>query len=142
MPRYEPTEQRLVLKFPRRLRKGTKFTVRLEYTGPFKKNLVGFYQSVYEDGAGVQRYLATTQMEPTHARRVYHILFTPSQNTDIVKVFPCFDEPALKAEFCISAITNKEDCCISNMPKQSEEVYDSQHKLVTFVKSARMSTYV
>lgn len=93
--------------------------------------MAGFYRSSYKAADGSTKYLATTQMEPTDARRA----------------FPCFDEPALKAEFTITLIADKELTCLSNMDVASEKEVDSaisggKRKAVTFNKTPLMSTYL
>ncbi|KAJ8973357.1 hypothetical protein NQ317_001401 [Molorchus minor] len=57
----------------------------IDFTGQLRsaEQMDGFYKSSYVDDSGTRRYLVTTQFETTHARRA----------------FPCFDEPALKANF-------------------------------------------
>ncbi|XP_075971973.1 putative aminopeptidase-2 [Anticarsia gemmatalis] len=60
------------------------YSVNIKYTGPLREDLNGFYRNYYVEN-GVKKWLAATQMEPTHAR----------------KAFPCFDEPGLKATFTV-----------------------------------------
>ena len=93
--------------------------------------MAGFYRSSYKDRDGSTKYLATTQMEPTDARRA----------------FPCFDEPALKAQYTITLVADKHHTCLSNMDEASEREVDSKitggkRKAVTFNKTPLMSTYL
>lgn len=93
--------------------------------------MAGFYRSSYKDKDGKTGYMATTQMEPTDARRA----------------FPCFDEPALKAQFTITLVADKHMTCLSNMDVASEDEVDSaigggKKKAVTFNKTPAMSTYL
>ena len=93
--------------------------------------MAGFYRSSYKDKDGSTKYIATTQMEPTDARRA----------------FPCFDEPALKASYTITLIADKDNTCLSNMDQASEKEVKSKitggkRKAVTFNKTPLMSTYL
>ncbi|XP_028172441.1 membrane alanyl aminopeptidase-like [Ostrinia furnacalis] len=67
------------------LQAGVEYTLRILYEGPIREDLTGFYRNNYIE-KGVKKWLGATQMEPTHAR----------------KVFPCFDEPELKAVFTLT----------------------------------------
>lgn len=93
--------------------------------------MAGFYRSSYKDSDGNTKYLAVSQMEPTDARRA----------------FPCFDEPALKAEFTVTLVADKHHTCLSNMDQASEKEIDSKitggkRKAVAFNRSPLMSTYL
>lgn len=93
--------------------------------------MAGFYRSTYKNADGSEGILATTQMEPTDARRA----------------FPCFDEPALKSEFTITLVADKHLTCLSNMDVASEtevhsEISGTTKKAVKFNKTPKMSTYL
>lgn len=98
----------------------------MKFTGQLNDKMAGFYRSTYKNADGSEGILATTQMEPTDARRA----------------FPCFDEPALKAEFTITLIADKHLTCLSNMDVASETEVKGTKKAVKFNKSPQMSTYL
>lgn len=110
---------------------GSKAQLKHTFTGYLNDNMAGFYRSSYKGKNGETKYIATTQMEPTDARRA----------------FPCFDEPALKAQFTVTLIADKHLTCLSNMDVASETEVDSKmsggkKKAVRFNKSPLMSTYL
>lgn len=85
----------------------------------------GLYQSVYTY-EGEERMMATTQFEPTAARRA----------------FPCFDEPAQKATFSVSITAPEDRTVLSNTdPIEVADVGDGM-KIVQFDTTPKMSTYL
>ena len=91
----------------------------------YSGGLSGFYNSTYnEDGKPV--VLATTQFEPTSAR----------------KAFPCFDEPEMKANFTITIVHPADTTALSNMQVESREETESGDIVTHFAPSVRMSTYL
>ena len=128
---FDADKQCTTFSFDNKLTPGSKASLKIEFTGILNDHLAGFYRSSYKHPDGSTRYLATTQMEPTDARRA----------------FPCFDEPALKAEFTVTLIADKNHTCLSNMDEASEKEVDSKitggkRKAVTFNKTPLMSTYL
>uniref|UniRef100_A0A3B4TYX3 Aminopeptidase n=1 Tax=Seriola dumerili TaxID=41447 RepID=A0A3B4TYX3_SERDU len=76
----EVPTQYLVVQLKSPLQAGSMYELFTDFVGELADDLGGFYRSEYiEDG--VKKVVATTQMQPTDAR----------------KAFPCFDEPAMKA---------------------------------------------
>ncbi|KAM7537910.1 hypothetical protein Aperf_G00000062915 [Anoplocephala perfoliata] len=70
-----------------------------EFGGPLTINLRGWYLSSYVEN-NVTKYLVTSQLQPTEARRV----------------FPCWDEPAFKSVFEITLVRKEGFRSMSNMP--------------------------
>ena len=98
----------------------------IEFTGELNDKLRGFYRSHYTDADGVQRYMATTQFEPTDARRA----------------FPCWDEPAVKATFEVTLELPSDLVAVSNMPVSDEAEPRPGMKRVSFEETPVMSTYL
>ncbi|XP_015517541.2 uncharacterized protein LOC107222622 [Neodiprion lecontei] len=96
---YDTAEQFLIIGVASQLSIGN-YTLSFTYVGVLDSDMYGFYRSSYTNASGDTVWLATTQFEPTSARRA----------------FPCYDEPALKATFAISIKHEPELHALSNMP--------------------------
>ena len=96
------------------------------FTGELNDKLMGFYRSEYTSQDGETRYLATTQFEPTDARRA----------------FPCWDEPAKKATFEVTLVFSDEYQAVSNTQVVEEAVPGPGLKSVRFAETPVMSTYL
>ena len=128
---YDEDSQTTKIDLGKELPAGTKCQLFSKFSGTLNDKMAGFYRSSYKSADGTDKYMATTQMEPTDARRA----------------FPCFDEPALKASFTVTLIADHHLTCLSNMDIKSESEVDSamvgrKRKCVTFNRSPLMSTYL
>lgn len=123
---FDEDSQTTKIDFDESIPAGNKATLSLKFTGTLNDNMAGFYRSSYKGPNGEDAYMATTQMEPTDARRA----------------FPCFDEPALKATYTVTLIADDKMTCLSNMDVAHEKKAGEGRKAVTFNKTPLMSTYL
>lgn len=108
---------------------GKKYLLNMDFQGCLNDQMAGFYRSSYTNLQGQQAFLATTQFEPTDARRA----------------FPCLDEPALKATFQLRVQIPAQFRAISNTPVVASHTFvanSSLLKTVTFDKTPKMSSYL
>ncbi|XP_076438803.1 LOW QUALITY PROTEIN: aminopeptidase N-like [Babylonia areolata] len=130
--------QFLRIHLDRDLRVGEKYAVALNFTGPLKDDLHGLYLSSYERGNDTV-YLATTQFQPTDAR----------------KAFPCFDEPAIKSHFNVTLVRPAFMSSLSNTPVKDSsrswtedgidwvaDVYETTPKMSTYLLAFVISDFV
>ena len=125
---YDVPAETATIAFPSEIEPGPA-TLSLTFTGTLNDRLRGFYRSRYLDKGGNERYLASTQFEPTDARRA----------------LPCWDEPSLKATFAVTLVVPSALAAISNMPEESpvrSEGEDNGTKTVRFATTPPMSTYL
>ena len=128
---FNEAKQTVTLSFDKAIAAGSKAQLTHTFTGKLNDLMAGFYRSSYNHPDGTTHWMATTQMEPTDARRA----------------LPCFDEPALKATYTVTLIADKGLTCISNMDVASEKEVESKlsggkKKAVKFNKTPLMSTYL
>ncbi|XP_054628016.1 aminopeptidase Ey-like [Dunckerocampus dactyliophorus] len=132
----EVPTQYLVIQLSGELRAGSTYSLFTSFEGELADDLGGFYRSEYVEN-GVKKVLATTQMQPTDAR----------------KAFPCFDEPAMKAVFTLTLFHPRGTVALSNAVNNSESCFvpaepinvtmDGEPLLQTdFKPTERMSTYL
>ncbi|XP_076056130.1 endoplasmic reticulum aminopeptidase 1-like [Oratosquilla oratoria] len=119
--------QQLYLGLSPILRRGSNYTLKINYETALKEGLEGFYLSSYKTVDGEKRYIAATHFEPTSAR----------------SAFPCFDEPHMKARFKLSVIREPHQLTLSNMPLASSIAVDGTNLMRDeFMESLEMSTYL
>ena len=117
-------DETVSISFPSAIQPGPA-VLRIAFTGELNDRLTGFYRSVYTRADGTFRTMATTQFEPSSARRA----------------IPCWDEPAMKASFQLTLTVPADMDAVSNMPPTDETV-DGDTKTVRFGESPVMSTYL
>ncbi|MCI4379249.1 hypothetical protein PGIGA_G00225670 [Pangasianodon gigas] len=99
------------------------------FTGELLDDLTGLYTSQYTEkvnGEEEKRFLVASQLQATDAR----------------KVFPCFDEPAMKAEFKITIIHRRGTIALSNGRKDNSQFFGDEWIATTFAPTPNMSTYL
>ena len=96
--RLDVDSERLVIEVA--VRAGTNPVLDISYRGDLTDQLVGLYLARHTRPDGTTATMAVTQMEATHAR----------------KVFPCWDEPDAKASFEITIDAPSNLAVLSNSP--------------------------
>ncbi|XP_077200462.1 aminopeptidase Q isoform X2 [Paroedura picta] len=132
-----------VLELREKLRAGALYELRLAFDGPLylEGGFRGLFRSSYEE-QGERRWLVASLLEPADARSVY----------------PCFDEPAMKATFDISIVHHPSYVALSNMPAIDVCEYKDMNEskvstlsnwttpinwtVTTFKTTPQMSTYI
>ncbi|EGI61526.1 Aminopeptidase Q [Acromyrmex echinatior] len=131
---YKPTEHShdnktdiLTLNFKNALSPGF-YTLNMKFAGIINENNIsesGFIMFPYTN-KGKNNTLVASYSEPKGARRM----------------FPCWDEPALKAIFNISIMHHVKYLALSNMPLVQREFFENDMTCTYFNISPIMSTYL
>jgi aminopeptidase N len=118
-------KQLLTLTLPSKLAAGD-HVLALRFTGKINQQGQGlFYMRYQEHGTGAHKVMLGTQFEATDARRF----------------FPCWDEPAFRARFQLTAVVPENWLAVSNMPIESEQK-TARGKEVRFASTPPMSSYL
>ncbi len=122
--RYDPASQTATLALARLL-PVVAYTLSLTYHGRVYQQASGLFALDYATPAGKAR-----------------ALFTQFENGDARRFVPCWDEPARKAVFELSAIVPAAQLAVSNMPIASSEDLPGGLRHVHLAPTPRMSTYL
>lgn len=123
-PKLNADDQTLTFILPQELPPGA-YRLALDFTGKLNEQPRGLYISPYQAG-GVTGQALVTQMEAVDCRRM----------------FPCWDEPAFRAEFVLTAVTPEKQRAISNMPVATETPLGDGRREVTFAPTPKMASYL
>ncbi|XP_055306447.1 aminopeptidase N-like [Sitodiplosis mosellana] len=123
---YSIVPELVILATKSKLEKDKNYLVTIAYTGELRKDNAGFYRSSYLDANGLRHWLATTQFESTDARHA----------------FPCYDEPAFKANFTIHIDHHVSYNAISNTHGTTSAPDSEGRVKTTFATTPPTSTYL
>ncbi|XP_061628759.1 alanyl (membrane) aminopeptidase-like b [Phyllopteryx taeniolatus] len=114
------------------LEEGMNYSLFLAFKGEISQHLQALYVSTYDEGfphpddnTNTDRFLASTHLQPTDARRV----------------FPCFDEPEMKAVFVVTIIHRPNMVALGNEDEAGADIIDGW-KVTRFNPTPKMSTYL
>ncbi|XP_022081856.1 aminopeptidase Ey-like isoform X2 [Acanthaster planci] len=116
----------MTLTVDEQLQKGQIYILRIKYYSDFSNNLGGLYVSEYKTKQGKAKYIVASFLSPNGARHV----------------FPCFDEPAFKANYTITIVHPDGYQALSNMPELRREAREEGWNATYFQTTPKMSTYL
>jgi puromycin-sensitive aminopeptidase len=102
------------------------YQLQIAYSGLINDQLRGLYRSIYRDQDGSEHVIATSQCQATDARRV----------------FPCWDEPDLKATFKTTMVVADGLEAYSNGSEIARTRLDDGRVKFEFAPTMKMSTYL
>ncbi|XP_026574946.1 leucyl-cystinyl aminopeptidase isoform X2 [Pseudonaja textilis] len=120
-----PMNDQIAIIAPEALLVGDKYNISIEYSSNLSDTYSGFYKIAFKNNNSAS-WLAATQFEPLSARAA----------------FPCFDEPAFKANFRVKINREDQHIALSNMPKKSTNLLANGLFQDEFFVSLKMSTYL
>jgi aminopeptidase N len=121
---FDKTEDTATLSFAAPIAPG-RYVLSIDYTGQINNNAAGLFYLDYDTAQGTKR-----------------ALFTQFENSDARRFVPCWDEPARKASFTLTATVPAGEMAVSNMPIAAQEALAGGLKRVQFAESPKMSSYL
>ena len=124
-PIFSAADETVSFDLPEELPPGN-YGLALRFAGRLTEQARGLYLARHQV-AGTPVQALATQMEATDCRRM----------------FPCWDEPAFRAEFELTAVVPEKMRALSNMPVVSEKPHgDGRRREVKFAPTPSMASYL
>nr|XP_020822955.1 aminopeptidase Q isoform X2 [Phascolarctos cinereus] len=125
-----PEKEYLVMEMRDTLKAGRHYVLQFDFSGLVNQtHRDGLFRNLYSDQRKIKALIAS-QLEPTFARTI----------------FPCFDEPAMKATFNITIVHHPTYVALSNMPalamSEREDANRSKWIVTSFETTPLMSAYI
>ena len=121
---FDPALETATLAFATPIAPG-RYVLSIDYAGKINDNAAGLFALDYDTAGGAKR-----------------ALFTQFENSDARRFLPCWDEPALKATFTLTATVPGGEMAVSNMPIAAQQALADGLKRVQFAESPKMSSYL
>ena len=130
---YDEEKETMVVPLGDEISAGEEVKLKQRFKGRINnaKTMAGFNRSRYRNADGEEKWMGSTQGQPTGCRRI----------------FPCVDEPAAKAIFSFTVLVDENLTCLGNMDITEDKlVYSSGlatlKRKVKFNKTPLMSPYL
>jgi len=121
---FDASEETATLSFAAPIAPG-RYVLSIDYAGKINNNAAGLFYLDYDAAGGKKR-----------------ALFTQFENSDARRFVPCWDEPARKATFTLTATVPSDEMAVSNTPIASSETMAGGSKRVHFAETPKMSSYL
>ncbi|KAM3609436.1 uncharacterized protein V6R79_014788 [Siganus canaliculatus] len=132
MIHHEDSSDFLEFQLDEALEEGGNYSLFLSFQGDITNNIDALFLNRYDEGkpayegdTSTERFLVATTLEPTAARRV----------------FPCFDEPDMKAVFRVTIVHRPGTVALSNGQKSDSKIVDNW-QYTSFYPTPKMSSYL
>ena len=121
---FDETRETATLAFAAPIAPG-RYVLSIDYAGKINQHAAGLFYLDVDTAEGKKR-----------------ALFTQFENSDARRFVPCWDEPARKASFALTALVPPDEMAVSNMPIAAREKLADGLLRVRFAETPVMSPYL
>jgi aminopeptidase N len=121
---FDPSEETATISFAAPIAPG-RYVLSIDYAGKINNNAAGLFYLDYDVAGGKKR-----------------ALFTQFENSDARRFVPCWDEPAQKATFTLTATVPSDEMAVSNTPVAARDKLMGGLDRVRFAETPKMSSYL